>query len=158
MSTEERFEAASVKMDELMAKIEEVNKALKESIKDGAANFKSDMKFTQESIDEIFDDAEKRHDQKVEERIDEIIALDEKLDEKKEERRDALRARIGNLQDKINDLSQAYAKADQEELIIDLLDYADDCRETAIEMAEEAILAYKAAAEQIALYNEKYGR
>ena len=110
MSTEERFETASVKMDELKAKIEEVNKALKESIKEGAANFKS------------------------------------------------LRARIGNLQDKINDLSQAYAKADQEELIIDLLDYADDCRETAIEMAEEAILAYKAAAEQIALYNEKYGR
>ena len=55
--------------------IEEVNKVLKESIKEGAANFKSDMKFTQESIDEIFDDAENKYDKKVEERIDDMIAL-----------------------------------------------------------------------------------
>ena len=33
------------------------------------------MKFTQESIDEIFDDAENKYDKKVEERIDDMIAL-----------------------------------------------------------------------------------
>ena len=140
MELTDRFEAATAKMDELKAKMEEANKAVKESISQGAANFKSDMEFTQASIEEIFDDAEDR------------------AEEKREERREASRAKIKNLQDKINDLSQAYAKADQEELIVDLLTYADECQETAIEMAEEAVLAYRAAAEQIALYNDKYGK
>ena len=158
MELTERFEAATAKMDELKAKMEEANKAVKESVKQGAANFKSDMEFTQASIDEIFDEAEKKHDLKVEERIDNIIAADERIEEKREERREASRAKIKSLRDKINDLSRSYAKADQEELIIDLLTYADDCQETAIYMAEEAVLAYREAAEQIALYNEKYGK
>ena len=157
MDMTEKFEAASAKMDELKAKMEEANEAVKESFKQGAANFKSDMEFTSASIDEIFDEAEKTHDLKVEERIDNVIAFDEKLEDKKEERREAARAKFKNLQDKINDLSQAYAKADMEELIIDLLTYGDDCQAMAIEMAEEAVLAYRAAAEQIAIYNEKYG-
>ena len=158
MDLTERFEAATAKMDELKVKMEEANKAVKESVKEGTANFISDMEFTQASIDEIFDDAEKRHDLKVEERVDNIIAADEKLEEKREERREAAVAKIKNLQDRINDLSRDYAKADQEQLIIDLLTYADVCQKTAIEMAEDAVYAYRAAAEQIAIYNEKYGR
>ena len=157
MDLTERLDAAASKMVELRAKLEEANEAVKESFKEGAANFRSDMEFTQESIDEIFDEAEKHHDLKVEERIDNIIAADEKIEAKKEERREAQRAKIKKLQDKINDLSQAYAKADQEELIVELLEYADDCREAAIALAEESVLAYKAAAEQIEIYYEKYG-
>ena len=157
MDLTDRADAAAAKMNELKAKMEEANNAVKESIQQGAANFKSDMEFTQASIDEIFEDAEKKHDLKVEERIDKIIDADARLEEKRAERREASKAKIKNLQDKINDLSQAYARADMEELIIDLLTYADECQETAVCMAEEAVLAYKAAAEQIAIYKEKYG-
>ena len=49
-------------------------------------------------------------------------------------------------------------KADQEEFILELLDYADECQATAVYMAEEAAVAYKTAAQEIAKYNEKYGR
>ena len=157
MDTNERFDEATKKMDELKAKLEEANKTVKESFKDGVANFKSDMEFTSTSIDEIFDDAEKKHDMKVEERIDKFIDADERREAKREERRAASTAKIENLQNKINDLGQAHAKADQEELIADLLTYAEDCQATAVYMAEEAVLAYRAAAEQIAIYNEKYG-
>ena len=157
MELQERFDAATAKLDELKAKMEEANKAVKESIKDGAANFRSDMEFTSSCIDEIFEEAEKKHDLKVEERVDNIIAADERLEEKREERREASRAKIKKLQDRINDISRDYAKADQEELILDLLAYADECHETAVYMAEEAIHAYKEAAEQIAIYKEKYG-
>ena len=157
MELNERFEAVSAKMDELKVKMEEANNAVKESFKQGAANFKSDMEFTQASIDEIFDAAETKHDLKVEERIDDIIAADASHEEKREERLEASKAKIKSLQDKINELSQAYAKADQEELIIELLTYADECQEVAIFMAKEAVLTYKAAAEQIEIYNEKYG-
>lgn len=157
MESQERFDAAAEKLDELKAKMEEAKTAVKDSIKDGVANFRSDMEFTSSCIDEIYDDAEKRHDQKIEENIDRIIAAEEKHEEKKEERREALRAKIKSLQDKINDLSWEYAKADQEELILDLLAYADECHEIAVYMAEEAIFAYKEAAEQIEIYKEKYG-
>ena len=157
MDIMERFDAATAKLDELRDKLEEANKAVKESVKDGAASFRTHMEFTQSSIDEIFDDAEKRLDLKVEERVDNIIAADERLEEKREERYDASVAKLKKLQDRINDLSRDYAKADQEEIIIDLLAYADECHDTAVYMAEEAIKAYKAAAEQIEIYNEKYG-
>ena len=60
--------------------------------------------------------------------------------------------------DRINELAQDIGKADQEQLILDLLDYADECQATAVEMAEEAALAYKAAAKELVKYNEKYGK
>jgi NADH dehydrogenase/NADH:ubiquinone oxidoreductase subunit G len=157
MDLTERYDAVTAKMDELRAKLEESNEAVKESFKQGAADFRADMEFNQNSIDEILEEAKREHDIRVEERIDDIIATDEAFEARKEERREAARAKIKNLQDKINDLGQAYARADQEELIVDLLTYADECQEIAIYMSEEAILAYKAAAEQIALYYEKYG-
>ena len=62
------------------------------------------------------------------------------------------------LRDRINELAQDVSKADQEEFILDLLDYADECQATAVYMAEEAAAAYKAAAQEIVKYNEKYGR
>ena len=86
-----------------------------------------------------------------------MVETDEKLAARREERQEVSREKFRKLQDKINDLSQAYARADMEDLIIDLLDYADECQEAAVALAEEAALAYRTAAEQIAIYNEKYG-
>ena len=139
MNTEERFEAAAASMDELKVKLEEVNEAVKESFRQGAAEFKSDMEFTKASIDEISDETER------------------KIEVRSEERIGKRKAKLEELQNKINDLGQAYAKADQEELIIGLLEYAEDCRATAVCMAEEAVTAYKAAADELAEYNKKYG-
>ena len=112
---------------------------MKESFRQGAADFKSDMEFTKASIDEISDETER------------------KIEVRSEERIGKRKAKLEELQNKINDLGQAYAKADQEELIIGLLEYAEDCRATAVYMAEEAVTAYKAAADELAEYNKKYG-
>ena len=157
MDVNERFEASAATMDELKAKLEKAHQTVKDSVRDGAANFRSDLKFTQESVDEVFVDAEKQHDLKVEERVDRIIDAEERRDERREERREAAKAKIDELKEKINDLGQAYAKADQEELIADLLIYAEDCEATALYMAQEAVLAYEAAAKEMADYYEKYG-
>lgn len=158
MDLNERIDAAKAKMDELKSKMEDANEAVKESWKQGVADFKSDMEFTKNTIAEISDEEERKLELKAEGRIEKIVEADEKIEAKKEERHEASMAKKKSLQDKINSLSQAYAKADQEELIMDLIDYAEECQENAAYMAEEAILAYKAAAEQIALYNEKYGK
>ena len=94
MDLNERFEEVSAKMDELKAKAEKASREVKESWNEGIANFKSDMAFTMESINEVADEAEKKHDQKVEERIDKI---ETKRDERLEKRREkvyALRDRI----------------------------------------------------------------
>ena len=157
MDVNERFEASAAAMDELKAKLEKAHETVKDSMKDGVANFKADMKFTSDSVDEVFVDAEKQHDLKVEQRVDKVIDAEERFDAKKEERREARKARIDELKNKINDLGQAYAKADQEELIADLLVYAEDCEATALYMAQEAVLAYEAAARELADYYEKYG-
>ena len=139
MNSEERFEAAAAGMDELKAKIEEVNKAVRDSFTEGAANFRSDMQFTKSSIEGISDETE------------------EKIEAKKDARLEKRRTKLQELQDKINDLGQAYAKADQEDLIVGLIEYADECRDTAVYMADEAVNAYRAAAKELAKYNEKYG-
>ena len=157
MDVNERFEASAATMDELKAKLEKAHETVKESMKDGVANFKSDVKFTTETVDEVFEDAEKQHDLNVEKRIDKVIDAEDKFDAKREERREARKAKIDELKGKINDLGQAYAKADQEELIADLLVYAEDCEATALYMAQEAVLAYEAAAKELADYYEKYG-
>ena len=151
MDLNERFEEVTARMDELKVKAEKASNEVKESWSEGISNFKSDMEFTMASINEVADEAEKKHDMRVEERID-------RIETKREERLEKNRAKIYALRDRINELAQDVSKADQEELIVDLLTYADECQETAIEMAEEAVLAYRAAAEQIALYNEKYGK
>ena len=65
MDLNERFEEVSAKMDELKAKAEKASREVKESWNEGIANFKSDMAFTMESINEVADEAEKKHDQKV---------------------------------------------------------------------------------------------
>ena len=157
MTTEERVNAATAKMEELKAKLDEANEAVKDSFRQGAANFKSDMEFTAASIDEIADDAERKHDLRVEKTIDSIIAADEKIEAKREERLEKRKAKIEAARDRINELAQEVSKADQEQLIIDLLDYADDCQATAVYMAGEAALAYKAAARELADYYSKYG-
>ena len=148
---------AEAKKAELRAKMEEANKAVKDSVRQGAANFRSDMEFTQASIDEIFDDAEKRIDARIEEGIENIEAADARIEERRDERREAASAKLKDLQNRINDLSQLYAKTDQEELILDLLSYADECQANAVYMAEQAVIAYKAAADQMEGYYEKYG-
>ena len=157
MNTEERFKEAAAGMDELKARIEEANKALKESFSEGAANFRSDMEFTKASIDEISDETERKIELKAEEKIDRIVDAEEKRDARKDERLEKRRTKLEELQNRINDLGQAYAKADQEELIIGLLEYADDCRGTAVYMADEAANAYRAAVRELAEYNRKYG-
>ncbi len=158
MDINERFDEISAKMDELKAKAEKASEEVKESWNQGLADFKADMEFTMNSIDEIAEEAEKNHDLRVEKRIDDIIAADEKIEEKKEERAEKRREKLFALRDRINELAQDINKADQEQLIIDLLDYADECQETAVYMAEEAALAYKAAAEELVKYNAKYGK
>lgn len=157
MTTEERFEAASARMDELKAKIEEVNEAVRESFEQGAADFRSDMAFTKSSIDEISDEAERKIELKAEKQADRMVDAGEKLEARRDERLEKRRAKLESLQNKINDLGQAYARADQEELIIGLLEYGDECRDAAVYMAEEALYAYTAAAEELVKYNEKYG-
>lgn len=49
-------------------------------------------------------------------------------------------------------------KAAQEELIMDLLDYADDCQMVAYSYAMEAELAIMDACDEIADYEAKYGK
>ncbi len=151
MDLNERFEEVSAKMDELKAKAEKASREVKESWNEGIANFKSDMAFTMESINEVADEAEMKHDQKVEEHID-------KIETKRDERLEKRREKVYALRDRINELAQDVSKADQEEFILDLLDYADECQATAVYMAEEAAVAYKTAAQEIVKYNEKYGR
>jgi polyhydroxyalkanoate synthesis regulator phasin len=157
MDVNKRFEEVSARMTELRARADAASREVEESWKQGIENFKSDMQFTRSSIDEITDETERNIELSIERGIDRIIEADEKLEAKRSENLDAARSRVEKLQDKINSLGQAHAKADQEELILNLLDYADECQETAVHMAEEAARAYIAAAKEIALYDEKYG-
>lgn len=122
------------------------SEAVRESFAEGAANLKADG-------DAFVSDLK---DAAVE--IDEQTEIaDAKIAAKREEKAEKHRAKIEELRDRINDLGQAHARADQEELILELLEYADDCQAIAVYMAEEAAIAYKAAANEIAIYKAKYG-
>ena len=186
MDINERLDAAAAKMEELRAKIEETNAEVKESFKEGAANFVSDMKFNRDQIEEISEEADRKSQLRLEKKIDRSLEVSDALreskeeglaqmkadaadfkanvaeigdayDEKMEARLDAAKAKVDAIRDKINDLGQAYARADLEELIVDLITYGDECYEASVYLADEAIAAYKAAAYELALYNEKYG-
>ena len=140
MDMEKRFDEVSAMMDELRAKTEKAHQEIKGSFSDGVANFKADMEFTSKSIDEIADDAERKHDLRVEKRIDDVISASE------------------SIRDKINSLAQERSRAEQEAVILDLLDYAEECQGVAAYMADEAVMAYRAAAGQLAEYKKKYGK
>ncbi len=58
---------------------------------------------------------------------------------------------------KISDSKKAVSKANQEQHISDLLEYADNCQQLAFAMALEAELTLLEADTEIADYNEKYG-
>ena len=156
MSIKERLDAAEAKLYELNAQMEDAKAAVTESMNESIEGFKADMENAKAGVKEASDEQERKLELKAEERMDSLIAADEKIEAGIEEKREASRAKRKRLQDKINELSQAYAKADQEELIMELIDYAEDCQAGAVYLAQEAVQAYKEAAEQIAIYNKKY--
>lgn len=118
------------------------SETIKESGEEGAAKFRSDMEVLRASLREIAEGLDEQN---------ELVA------EKKEARVEEARAKLEATADKIYGIGQAFERADQEELILDLLTYAEECQALADMMTDEAELALKAAAEQIAIYNEKYG-
>lgn len=136
----------NLKVEERIDKAISASETIKESFADGAANFKADG----EALKSGLRDAAVEIDEQTE-------ITDAKIEAKREERAEEHRTKIEELRDKINDLGVAHAKADQEELILELLYYADDCQAIALYMAEEAAIAYKAAANELAIYNAKYG-
>ena len=58
---------------------------------------------------------------------------------------------------KVKEKKAALEKADQEQRILDLLDYADKCQQLAVAMSMEADWAFLAAAAEATDYTEKYG-
>lgn len=197
MNLTERFDAATAKMDELKEKLEKASKEVKESFEQGVENFKSDMKITRDSFEEIAEDQEARHDAKVaaqkakaeatadavKESVTEGVAnyksdmeilrnslreiavevdeqtdiADTKIAADRASRVDAARAKVAQAKAQVEKVEEAFDKADREELIYDLLVYAEECQALADAMADEAEIALKAAAQQIALYEEAYG-
>lgn len=118
------------------------SETIKESGQQGVADFKSDMNTLRENLRDIAEDLDEQH---------ELVSA------KKEAKVEEARAKLQATADKIYEIGQSFERADQEELILDLLTYAEECQELADLMTDEAELALKAAAEQIAIYNEKFG-
>ena len=94
---------------------------------------------------------------------DVAVEIDEETDEahekhmaKKAARADAARAKIAAAKAKIEEMEESIDKSDREELILDLYAYAEECQEIADYMTGEAEAALKAAAQQTAIFNEKY--
>ena len=142
MGFTERFDAATAKMDELKARMGKASDEINESCQQGAAKFRSDMDVLRASLREIAESLDEQN---------------EVVSEKREAKVEEARAKLEATADKIYEIGQSFERADQEELIVDLLTYAEECQDLADMMADEAELALKAAAEQIAIYNEKFG-
>ena len=139
---EENEARKQAKKDERREKAENVRDTVRESFAEGAENYKSDMEVLRESLREV------------------AAGLDEQneaVEAKKEAKVDEARAKLEETANRIYEVGQAFERADQEELILDLLAYAEECQAVADAMTDEAELALKAAAEQIAIYNEKFG-
>ncbi len=142
MSFDERVEAFWAKREDVRAKHDERVKAIRDSIDAGDQKFVDDMK----NLKWAFGEA-------AAELSDQADAIDEKIEEKvdaAEDRRENIKAKIAGIKTEIE-------KADQEDFIVDLLVYAEDCAEIAAYFSNEADCAMAVAEEQIRLYNEKFG-
>lgn len=146
MSFDERLEALWAKRDEARAKHDEKVRILRESIDAGDKQFVEDMK----TLKWAFGEASA-------ELSDQADAIDDAIDEKIEERIEAAEDRRENIRSKIAGIKTEIEKADQEDFIVDLLVYAEDCAEIAAYFSEEADYAMAAAEEQIRIYKEKFG-
>lgn len=143
MNFDERLEALRAKREERRAKNDEVVKALRESVDAGDQKFAEDVKNLKWAFGEV-----------SAELGDQADAIDDKIDEKI----DAAEERRSNIKAKVAAFKTEIEKADQEDLIVDILVYAEDCAEVAAYFAQEADFAIAAAEEQIKIYNEKFGK
>ena len=82
--------------------------------------------------------------------------------EARDSKRDSIRLRtqmrVNSAKSKIAERKEAADKAEQEEWIFDLLEYADSCYETAYAWALEAEYTLMEAAYEIDYYNERFGK
>lgn len=142
MSFDERLEALKAKREEHRAKNDELVKSIRDSIDAGDQKFLEDMKNLKWAVGEA-----------SAELSDQADALDDLIDDKI----DAAEDRRENIKAKLKGIKTDFEKAELEDLIVDILLYAEDCAEIAAYYSEEADFAMAAAEEQIKIYKEKYG-
>ena len=140
--SEEADRKRDLRIEEKIDKFIYASETIKESEQQGATNLRSDMDMLRENLRDIAEDLDEQH---------ELVSA------KKEAKVEEARAKLQATANKIYEIGQSFERVDQEELILDLLTYAEECQELADLMTDEAELALKAAAEQIAIYNEKFG-
>ncbi len=144
---------ANAKADEIDAKVEELDAKI-------AAKA--------EKIDAALDSADEKIDAKVNEGLDAIegdyYAAKEDIrlaKERYDSKLNAIRLKVQMHKEEvkadIDAKKTAIDKAAQEDLIVALLDYADDCQMIALSYAMEAELAILDACDEIEDYNAKYG-
>lgn len=156
--------AGQMKKDEIQANIKELDAQIEEFDKAVDAQIESDIA----EMDAAFDEMDKAIEAQVE---DDIATVQGEINAAKEnirlakERGDSkinsirLRAQmnVNAAKAKITEKKEAHDKAEQEQRIINLLDYADRCQELALALALESEASILEAASEAADYMEKYG-
>lgn len=105
-------------------------------------NFKERLEASQKKIDEI---------------KGQINETSEAAKNAGQMKKDEIQANINAAKAKITEKKEAHDKAEQEQRIINLLDYADRCQELALALALESEASILEAASDAADYMEKYG-
>ena len=158
--------------DKITAKAEAVGKALDEADdKIDAKVGEIDDKLTAkaEAIDKALDEADDKIDAKVNDDLDaiegdyyaakeDVRLAKERYDSKLNATRLKVQMHMEDVKNRIEAKKTELDKAAQEELIMDLLDYADDCQMIAYAYAMEAELAILDACDEIEDYDSKYGK
>ena len=125
-----------------------------EAIKDGAEKYDEDANKLQAKVDDALETTEGDY-YAAQENV--RIAQDE-YKAKLNSTRIEMQMRLEEAKAKIEEKKESVDKAVQEDLIADLLDYADDCQALAYSYTMEAELAIMDACDLIDEYEAKYGK
>lgn len=110
-----------------------------------------------EKLQAKFDDDKETIEGDINAAEEDIRLAKERYEGKLNSTRLKVQMHLEQIKAKINAKKTEIDKAAQEEMILDLLDYADDCQMIALSYAMEAELAILEACDEIEDYEEKYG-
>lgn len=157
-------DAIGAALDDIDAKLD----AKTDKMEKDLDNFDAKVDAKAKKMDKALDDFDAKVDAKVDDQIatvegdinateEDFRLAKERYNSKLNSTRLKVQMHLENVKNKLDNKKTELDKAAQEELIMDLLDYADDCQMIAYAYAMEAELAILDACNEIEDYAAKYG-
>ena len=140
--------------EEMKAKLDELDKKMSELGENAVDTVKLHGMYAKEE----FDEKAKKHKGNINALKENIRILAEKAKGKASSELLKAQMNIDVAKEKVQAKKEAYDKAQMEDYICDVIDYAEVCVALSILAAEEAQLATLEAIEASAEYDEKYGK